>query len=113
MGMEECSVASPQSSAHLLFLKSWISRSQGVGHNFLSFLHDRRQMILVPETFRINLVDVLCAGRPRSEPAGISDNLEPADRGAVTRGGSHFACDRLASESISSNRCRRQLLQSR
>src|SRR5215469_8680947 len=113
MEMEEGSEVSLRSSAHLLLLKSWMRRPQGIGHNFLSFLHDRGQMIFILKAFRIDLIDVLGAGRTGCEPASVSHNLKPADRGAVPWGGSQFGCNSLASDSISGNCCWRQLLQSR
>ena len=70
-------------------------------------------MTLILEALRIDLIDVLGAGRPGREPAIIGHDLQPADRGAVTWGGSQFGCDRLAGESISGNRCGRQFLQPR
>ena len=70
-------------------------------------------MIFILKALRIDLVDVLGAGRPGREPTIIGHDLQPADRGAVTWGGGQFGCDPLAGERISGNRLRRQLLQPR
>src|SRR5215469_13842958 len=83
-------------SAHLLFLKSWVTRPECIGHNFLSFLHNRGQMIFIFKALRIDLIDVLGTGRPGREPAIIGHDLQTADWGAVPRGGSQFSCDVLA-----------------
>ena len=74
--------------------------------DLLSFVHDRIEMALILEALRINLVDILGAGRPGGEPSGGSHNLEAADRCAVTWGRSQFGCNRLAGEPISGNRFR-------
>src|SRR6476659_9949994 len=111
--MEEYRATCRCSSAHLLLLKSWIRRSECIGHNFLSFLHDCGQMTLILKALCIDLVDVLGAGRPGREPAIIRHDLQPADRGAVTWSGGQFARDRVAGESLNRDRCGRQLLKPR
>ena len=70
-------------------------------------------MTLILEALRIDLIDVLGAGRPGREPAIIGHDLQPADRGAVTWGGGQFGCDRVAGESISGDSRGRQFLQPR
>src|SRR5215813_1089201 len=53
--------------------------------DLLGLLLDAGQLVRSPERLRIQLVDVLGAGRPRREPAGGSDHLEPAKRLAIAR----------------------------
>src|SRR6476620_2812122 len=105
--MEEYRATCRCSSAHLLLLKSWIRRSECIGHNFLSFLHDRGQMTLILEALCIDLVDVLGAGRPGGEPAIIGHHRQPANRSTVTWSGGHFGCDRPATESLNADSCGR------
>src|SRR2546422_8407562 len=52
----------------------------------LRVAHDGVEVSLVLEAFRVDLVDVLRAGRPRREPAAASDDLQTADRRIVARG---------------------------
>src|SRR5437763_17059342 len=113
MEMEEDLDRCRYSLAHLVFLKHRTRRLERFGYDFLSFLHDRRQMIVILKALRVDLVDVLGAGRPGREPATIGHDLQPADGSAVTRGGGQFGRNALASEGISGNRGGRQLLQAR
>src|ERR1019366_6873818 len=45
------------------------------------------QMLIIPETFGINFINVFRPGRPRGEPTVLRDHLDPANRRAVTRSG--------------------------
>src|SRR6266540_6549761 len=72
-------------------------RQGGVDHP-PGLVDDPLQVLLAEEALRVDLVDVLGAGRPGGEPAVLGGDLHPADRGAVAwRGGEH-AGDRLAGE---------------
>ena len=63
-------------------------------------------MSLILEALCIDLVDILGAGRPGRKPATLGNDLESADRGAVTWSRGQFGCDRLAGEAIGGNRGR-------
>ena len=71
---------------------------ESVIHNLLGFKKDRVQVRPVLETFRVNLVDALRAGRARGEPAAIGGHLQAADRRVVARSVGQLARDRLARE---------------
>ena len=58
------------------------SRERGVDDS-LRLAHDHLQMCGILETFRVDLVDVLGAGRPCGEPAAGRTHLDPADRRIV------------------------------
>ena len=79
----------------------------------MRFARDRVQVTFILKALRINFVDVLGAGGPGCEPASISYDLQPADRGAVTWGGGQFGSDLLAGEDIRGHCFGRQLLQPR
>ena len=68
------------------------------------------QMLLVPETFAVDLVDVLGARRTRGEPAAVRDDLDAADgrRRCPARGSARRAIGSPAS-SVIFTCCRRQL----
>src|ERR1700722_16441825 len=55
-------------------------------------------MGLVPETLRIDLVDVLGARGPRGEPAVLRRDFDPADRGVVSRRLGQHLLDAVAGE---------------
>src|SRR5690606_12419854 len=73
---------------------------------------DGVQVVLAAEALRVDLVDVLGAGRARREPAVLGDDLETADRAA--RGRLRQAReDGLAGEAARRDGVRRELLQPR
>src|SRR5439155_6769515 len=53
-------------------------------HDGFRLVDDALQVRLVAEAFRVDLVDVLRAGRTGREPAVLRDDLEAADVGAVS-----------------------------
>ena len=63
-----------------------------------TFTHNGVQVRLVPETLRVNLVDVFCARRPCREPAAGSHDLQAANRRPVPRSTGQPCHDRLASK---------------
>src|SRR5579859_1233463 len=73
-------------------------RVQSVRHNLLSLAHDRIQMPLVLETFCVDLVNVLGAGRSRGKPAAIGDNLQATDRSVVAGSTRQLGDNRLAGQ---------------
>src|SRR5258708_37152888 len=73
-----------------------MSPSEGSVYHRLRFAHDGVEVSLVLEALRVDLVDVLRAGRARREPAATGDDLQSADRRAVARGTGQLAPDRLA-----------------
>src|SRR2546421_11701974 len=75
-----------------------MSPSQGSAHHRLRFAHDGVEVSLVLEALRVDLVDVLRAGRPRREPAAPGDDLQSADRRAVARGTGQLGPDRFAGQ---------------
>src|SRR5713101_5314432 len=79
-------------------LGSWVRRVQGVAHDLLRLAHDGVEVSLVLEAFRVDLVNVLRAGRPRREPAAASDDLQTADRRVVARGAGQPGRDGFAGE---------------
>src|SRR6266446_1540496 len=75
-----------------------MSPSEGPVYHRLRFAHDGVEVSLVLEALRVDLVDVLRAGRPRREPAAPGDDLQPADRLAVARGAGQLGPDRFAGQ---------------
>jgi len=60
-------------------------RGQGLAYHGLGLLQDTAKMFCAQEALRVDLVDVLGPGRPRSEPSVLRDHLQPADRRGVAR----------------------------
>ncbi len=74
------------------------SHLESVVDDLLGFAKYVVQVRPVLETFRVNLVDALRAGRARGEPAAIGGHLQAADRRVVARSVGQLARDRLARE---------------
>src|SRR5471030_233017 len=55
-----------------------------------------REMLAVAERLRVQLVDVLRAGRPDGKPSVVGHDLQPADRLVVTRRVRENGADRIA-----------------
>src|SRR5258708_10782047 len=64
--------------------------------DLLSFGLDAGEVLRAAERFGVQLVDVLRPRRPGGEPAGLGDDLQAAERLAVTRRGGQPAQHRLA-----------------
>ena len=73
----------------------------------------RRRCSSPAETFGVDLVDVLRAGRPCGKPAVFGDHLDAADRGAVAGSVGQRRAYRLAGEFCQAELIRRQRLQQR
>src|SRR5215831_13088623 len=73
-------------------------RFQCAVHDLLSLARDRIQVGLIPEAFRIDLVDVLGSGGPGAKPAAARHNLETADGCVVSRGRGERLPDGLAGD---------------
>src|SRR6266542_4696147 len=100
--------------------ESWGLLSEALGivnesraHDPLSFGHDCLHVLLVLEALRVDLVDVLRAGRASREPATGGHDLQAADRGVVARSTRQRGGDRLAGQLRLLNGRGRQLLQPR
>src|SRR5688572_11567583 len=76
------------------------SARQRPADDLLRLADDALQPLLAVEALRVDLVDVLGAGRPRREPAVLRDDLEPADRRAVAGRLGQHGLDRLAGELV-------------
>ena len=63
-------------SGNALPLERFVERAPGVAL-------DLPQVALAAETFRVDLVDILGAGRARREPAAVGDDLDAAEGLAV------------------------------
>src|SRR6516164_7814012 len=59
---------------------------------------DELQVLLAAEALRVQLVDILSAGRSRREPAMRRDHLEAANRGTVARRVHEHLLDGIAGE---------------
>src|SRR5262252_6190796 len=55
---------------------SCVVNRQGSSHHGLRFLHDGLEVSLALEALRVELVDVLRAGRSGGEPARVGDDLQ-------------------------------------
>src|SRR5664279_3572242 len=64
-------------------------------HHLAGLLLHLLEMLGSPERLGVDLVDILGAGRPRGEPGVLGGDLQPADGGAVTRGGDQPRSDLL------------------
>src|SRR4029077_2475964 len=71
---------------------------QSVIHNSLSLAQNRVQMPLILETLRVDLVNVLRAGRSRGKPAATGDNLQATDRSVVAGSTCQLGDDGLAGQ---------------
>src|SRR6266404_2013251 len=89
---------------------AWI-RGVQCGHDFLGLAHNRVQVGLILEAFRINLIDALGARRPRRKPAAGRYDLQATYRGVVSRVVGQLGFDRLTTESRCLYGLRRQLPQ--
>ena len=68
--------------------------------DFLRLGDDFRQMRFVPETFRIQLVDIFRTRGTGGEPSAAGDNLQSADGSVVTGGAGQFGGNRVASQGV-------------
>src|SRR5262245_4102957 len=58
---------------------------QRIGYNLPRLADDGLEVRLVLEALRVDLVNILSAGRPGREPTTGRDHLQPADRRVVAR----------------------------
>src|SRR5271166_3603206 len=66
---------------------------------------------LAPEALGVDLVNVLCAGRPRRKPSAGRHYLQPADRSIITRCRRQLRDNRLTGEVVVLDSIGRQLLE--
>src|SRR6266566_5467024 len=81
------------------------------GHDFLGLAHNRVQVGLILEAFRINLIDALGARRPGRKPAAGRYDIQATYRGVVSRREGQLGFDRLTRKSRCLYGFRRQLPQ--
>ena len=72
--------------------------SESFGDGTLGILLNRPEMVPVPKTLRVDLVDVLGTRWPRGEPSRLGLDLDPAKGLAVTRRRGPDSGDRLTGE---------------
>src|SRR5688572_15751611 len=77
----------------------------------LRFLNDLLEVLRGPETFRVDLVDVLRPARAGGEPAVGGGDLQTADRGVVAGRAGELRGDRIAGERGRLHCVRGQLLE--
>src|SRR5262245_5950734 len=87
--------------------------SQGAGDPLLRFAHEGLEVALTSEALRVDLVDVLGAGRPGREPSAGGDHLEAADGCVVAGGAGELGGDRLAGQGRGLDVLRRELREAR
>ena len=75
--------------------RSVSSRRDGGVDDLLGLGKDAAQMFLALETFAVDFVDLLGAGRTRGEPSAGGNHFQPADRSAVSRRLRENLLDRL------------------
>src|ERR1035437_6638407 len=97
MGAEFCPRRVPVLAARGV-ASSRVSRGECARDRVLGLLLDLPKVIFAAEAFRIDLVDVLCAGRPHGKPSVRGDDLYTTDRRVVTGRRGERAADRLAGE---------------
>ena len=76
----------------------FFSPPQRVAHNCLRFIDDGIQVSLILEAFRVNLVDVFCAGRTRGKPTAAGHDFQTTDLRVVAGSASQLRRDRLPSQ---------------
>src|ERR1044072_5643873 len=96
------------------FLKKKVQTRLGhcrnsIVHDALCFLQDAAQMICSAEALRINLVNVLRAGRTRCKPSVLRHHLQPADGSAVPGRVSEDGLNFFAGQVCGSDLRRREL----
>src|SRR5260370_39448663 len=78
---------------------SFAAPDRGVDE-LLSLAHERVQVRRIPETLRVDLVDVLRARRPSREPPAHGCDLQAADLRTVAWGFGQLGGDRLTGERL-------------
>src|SRR5258705_9725357 len=75
-----------------------VGAREGVLNDFLCFRLDSLQVMCVLEALGVQLVDVLCPRRARSEPPSFRDHFHSANWFVVARRGRQNARDLLAGQ---------------
>src|SRR5215475_6464088 len=90
---------------------SRVVNRQGSSHHGLRFLHDGLEVSLALEALRVELVDVLRAGRSGGEPARVGDDLQSSDLLVVAGRARELCHDGLAAQVSCRHVLRRELAQ--